>query len=149
MHALHQRGLNAGVCSLHAACSRQLTSVFCVQQQHLRTSSSKGHAQPQPQDPVASAASSRSSLELGAVRTNWRCALSSRVCGLRAAMTRLPTASVVCSRDEVAAVYNTPLLDLVYKAATVHRMYNDPQMVCCLCNAGSVGTCLTCTEGSC
>ncbi len=36
----------------------------------------------------------------------------------------------VCfSREEVAAVYNTPLLDLVYKAASVHRMYNDPQMV--------------------
>ncbi len=26
-------------------------------------------------------------------------------------------------------VYNTPLLDLVYHAASVHRMYNDPQMV--------------------
>ena len=33
------------------------------------------------------------------------------------------------SREEVAAVYNTPLLDLVYTAASVHRMYNDPQMV--------------------
>lgn len=26
-------------------------------------------------------------------------------------------------------VYNTPLLDLVFHAAKVHRMYNDPQMV--------------------
>ncbi len=26
-------------------------------------------------------------------------------------------------------VYNTPLLDLVFRAASVHRMYNDPQMV--------------------
>jgi biotin synthase len=26
-------------------------------------------------------------------------------------------------------VYNTPLLDLVFKAASVHRMYNDPSMV--------------------
>ena len=34
-----------------------------------------------------------------------------------------------CRREEVAAVYNTPLLDLVYNAATVHRMYNDPAMV--------------------
>lgn len=33
------------------------------------------------------------------------------------------------SREEVAEVYHTPLLDLVYKAASVHRMYNDPQMV--------------------
>ena len=34
-----------------------------------------------------------------------------------------------CSREEVSAIYKTPLLDLIYKAATVHRMYNDPQMV--------------------
>lgn len=26
-------------------------------------------------------------------------------------------------------MYNTPLMDLVYSAATVHRMYNDPTMV--------------------
>ena len=26
-------------------------------------------------------------------------------------------------------MYNTPLLDLVYSAATVHRMHNDPSMV--------------------
>jgi hypothetical protein len=26
-------------------------------------------------------------------------------------------------------VYNQPLLDLVFKAASVHRMYNDPSMV--------------------
>ncbi|KIZ04043.1 biotin synthetase [Monoraphidium neglectum] len=32
-------------------------------------------------------------------------------------------------REEVSEVYNTPLLDLVFKAATVHRMYNDPAMV--------------------
>lgn len=32
-------------------------------------------------------------------------------------------------REEVADVYNTPLLDLVYTAASVHRMYNDPAMV--------------------
>ena len=42
-----------------------------------------------------------------------------------------PGACVDCSREEVAAVYNTPLLDLVYRAASVHRMYNDPQMVSC------------------
>ena len=32
-------------------------------------------------------------------------------------------------REEVAEVYNTPLLDLVFNAASVHRMYNDPAMV--------------------
>lgn len=32
-------------------------------------------------------------------------------------------------REEVAGVFNTPLLELVYHAASVHRMYNDPSMV--------------------
>lgn len=36
---------------------------------------------------------------------------------------------MVLQRDEVADVYNTPLLELVYQAASVHRMYNDPAMV--------------------
>lgn len=31
--------------------------------------------------------------------------------------------------DEVLKVYNTPLLELIYKAATVHRMYNNPAEV--------------------
>ena len=37
-------------------------------------------------------------------------------------------------REEISQVYNTPLLELIFRAATVHRMYNDPQMVrlCCL-----------------
>ena len=26
-------------------------------------------------------------------------------------------------------MYNSPLLELVFRAATVHRMYNDPRMV--------------------
>ncbi|KAF5834305.1 hypothetical protein DUNSADRAFT_9048 [Dunaliella salina] len=33
------------------------------------------------------------------------------------------------TREEIAEVYHTPILDLVYNAAAVHRMYNDPQMV--------------------
>jgi hypothetical protein len=37
--------------------------------------------------------------------------------------------SLQCRREEVTDIYNTPLLDLVFKAASVHRMYNDPQMV--------------------
>ena len=32
-------------------------------------------------------------------------------------------------REEVSQVYETPLLDLVFHAASVHRMYNDPSMV--------------------
>ncbi|GIL50071.1 hypothetical protein Vafri_6389 [Volvox africanus] len=33
------------------------------------------------------------------------------------------------TREEVSEVYSTPLLELVYRAASVHRMYNDPSMV--------------------
>lgn len=40
-----------------------------------------------------------------------------------------PSSFVFVSREEVAEVYNTPMLELVYNAATVHRMYNDPSMV--------------------
>ena len=32
-------------------------------------------------------------------------------------------------RAEVEHVFSTPLLELVFHAASVHRMYNDPQMV--------------------
>lgn len=33
------------------------------------------------------------------------------------------------TREEIEQIYNTPLLDLIFKAATVHREYNDPQEV--------------------
>jgi len=33
------------------------------------------------------------------------------------------------TRDEIAAIYHQPLLDLVYQAATVHRRYHDPSQV--------------------
>jgi biotin synthase len=33
------------------------------------------------------------------------------------------------TRSEIAEIYNTPILDLIYRAATVHREYNDPQEV--------------------
>jgi biotin synthase len=33
------------------------------------------------------------------------------------------------TREEIAAIYNTPVLDLMYKAATVHREFHDPQEV--------------------
>src|ERR1035437_4267858 len=31
--------------------------------------------------------------------------------------------------EEVLGIYNTPLLELVYEAATVHRKFNDPSEV--------------------
>ena len=33
------------------------------------------------------------------------------------------------TREEVSAIYHSPVLDLIYKAATVHRQNNDPQEV--------------------
>ncbi|GFR42199.1 hypothetical protein Agub_g3090, partial [Astrephomene gubernaculifera] len=69
------------------------------------TSSSIRHSQPQAAETVSSDTSvSRWIRELGVVRTDW-------------------------TREEVSEVYNAPLLDLVYRAASVHRMYNDPSMV--------------------
>ncbi|WP_460669606.1 biotin synthase BioB [Larkinella ripae] len=33
------------------------------------------------------------------------------------------------TRDEIAEIYNSPVLDLIYRAATVHRQHHDPQEV--------------------
>ena len=33
------------------------------------------------------------------------------------------------TRNEVSAIYNSPVLDLIYQAATVHRQHHDPQEV--------------------
>lgn len=33
------------------------------------------------------------------------------------------------TREEISEIYNTPVLDLIYKAATVHREFNDAQEV--------------------
>ena len=33
------------------------------------------------------------------------------------------------TREEIAEIYNSPVLELMYRAATVHRQYNDPQEV--------------------
>jgi biotin synthase len=33
------------------------------------------------------------------------------------------------TREEIAAIYNSPVLDLVYRAATVHRQFHDAQEV--------------------
>jgi biotin synthase len=33
------------------------------------------------------------------------------------------------TREEIAEIYNSPVLDLIYRAATVHRQYNDPSEV--------------------
>lgn len=66
--------------------------------------------------------------ELGVVRTDW-------------------------TRQEVAEVYQTPFIDLVHKAAVVHRMYNDPSMVqrCTLLSIKTGGcpeTCNYCSQST-
>lgn len=33
------------------------------------------------------------------------------------------------TREEIAEIYNSPILELIYRAATVHRQHNDPQEV--------------------
>ena len=30
------------------------------------------------------------------------------------------------TKQEITDIYNTPILDLVYRAASVHRKYHDP-----------------------
>jgi hypothetical protein len=37
--------------------------------------------------------------------------------------------TVVCRREEIQEIYDMPLLDLVYRAASVHRKYHDPALV--------------------
>eukprot|EP01134_Creolimax_fragrantissima_P004735 CFRG4735T1 len=55
--------------------------------------------------------------------------------------------------EEVIEVYNTPLMELVYKAATVHRMYFDPKEVqqCTLLSiktGGCTEDCSYCSQSS-
>lgn len=74
---------------------------------HFGSSRAVQHVQPalsEADAPSQATGSGRWAAELGAIRNDW-------------------------TREEVADVYNTPLLDLVHSAATVHRMYNDPSMV--------------------
>ena len=33
------------------------------------------------------------------------------------------------TRNEIADIYNTPILELVYQGASVHRRYHDPSEV--------------------
>ena len=33
------------------------------------------------------------------------------------------------TKEQIAEIYNTPLLELVYRAATIHRKYHNPNEV--------------------
>lgn len=57
------------------------------------------------------------------------------------------------TREEIRGVFETPLLELVYNAQTVHRMHHDPRMVqrCTLLNIKSGGCpedCHYCSQSS-
>ncbi|PNH01015.1 Biotin synthase, partial [Tetrabaena socialis] len=83
--------------------SPQAAGVGSALSRLLTSSSSAQHAEPQLAAVEPSPSVPRWVRELGVVRTDW-------------------------TREEVSEVYSTPLLDLVFRAATVHRMYNDPSM---------------------
>ena len=117
------------------------------------SSSTCHQAEPALSDHV-SAAPDSSSYPLGAIRTDWTCVHRAYLCNYlsvlscsspqrersRAAARSHSQKRVlcICRREEVTQVYDTPLLELVFNAATVHRMYNDPRMVSpsrsCLCS---------------
>ena len=46
------------------------------------------------------------------------------------------------TKEEVMEIYNRPLMDLLYEAATVHRKYHDPNTV-------QVSTLLSIKTGGC
>lgn len=110
------------------------------------TSATCNHAEPALNDQATPATSSPAH-ELGAIRTDWTC-VSTFVSFASLSLNRFclcctkrcakrhcwyPNDYVLpvcwCSREDVHQVYNSPLLELVFRAATVHRMYNDPRMV--------------------
>jgi biotin synthase len=41
----------------------------------------------------------------------------------------MSTIKTTWTREEISGIYNTPVLDLIYQAATVHRQYHDPNEV--------------------
>src|SRR5690606_16703706 len=57
------------------------------------------------------------------------------------------------TREEISLIYNSPILDLIYRAATVHREHHDPQevQVCTLLSVktgGCVEDCSYCPQAA-
>ena len=66
---------------------------------------------------------------------------------------RLATASNGWTKDSISKVYNTPLMELVYQSASVHRAHHDPTQIqlCTLLNIKSGGCsedCSYCSQSS-
>ncbi|KAF6263925.1 hypothetical protein COO60DRAFT_1487967 [Scenedesmus sp. NREL 46B-D3] len=119
--------LQASVLARSAFAASALVSARTVRAIASSSNSQAAAAQPLAAEDEAPA-EPRWSHELGAVRTDW-------------------------TREEVTDVYNQPLLDLVFKAASVHRMYNDPSMVqrCTLLSIKTGGcpeNCSYCSQSS-
>ncbi|KAK9815731.1 hypothetical protein WJX72_008706 [[Myrmecia] bisecta] len=87
----------------HHQCVTAYAATNAVFGRCFRSGAALHNAQPQPVE-EASTPQREWRKELGVIRNDW-------------------------TREEVSEVFNTPLLDLVYNAASVHRTYNDPQMV--------------------
>lgn len=66
-------------------------------------------------------------------------ALATHASNLQAAR---PAAHRTYLRKEIQTIYDTPLLDLVFRAAAVHRQHHDPSKVqlCTLMNIKSAHT---------
>ena len=57
------------------------------------------------------------------------------------------------SKEEIEAIYHKPLVELIYDAATVHRMYHNPREVqqatlLSIKTGGCVETCSYCAQSS-
>ena len=108
----------------------------------LWTSSVCQHAEPAVSDQPIEASTSPAHA-LGAIRTTWTCVCISAAlpdrnsyfttgfidCLAGCFSAKKFHENWLCRREEVHQVYDTPLLELVFRAATVHRMHNDPRMV--------------------
>ena len=95
-----------------------------LQARGMSAAASAAMAQPSPAAPTLP----RYKRELGVVRTDW-------------------------TRAEVGEVFHAPLMELLYDAATVHRMYHDPNQVqqCTLLSIKTGGcpeTCTYCSQSS-
>ncbi|CAG9460505.1 unnamed protein product [Pedinophyceae sp. YPF-701] len=107
---------------------RGVAQLLAPQVRSISSNAGSRAAQPAPAGSDSQDASPRWLRELGAIRTDW-------------------------TRSEVQEVYDTPLFDLIHKAASVHRMHNDPSMVqrCTLLSIKTGGcpeNCSYCSQSS-
>ena len=59
----------------------------------------------------------------------------------------------VCREEEIAEIYNRPLIELIFDAGTVHRMHHNPREVqqatlLSIKTGGCIETCGYCSQSS-